>query len=149
MRVLTIGTFDLFHDGHIYLLEHCKRLATVSDDRRWPGSLIGIPRDEVVIGVNSDEFIKTFKSAPIVPLKSREASLKAYGTVVVHNGETQAFIERHRPDYLVIGSDWARKDYLKQIQTTQDWLDSQRIALVFVPRPSHSESSTKIRALRD
>ena len=37
------------------------------------------------------------------------------------------------PDFIVIGSDWAKKDYYAQMQFTQDWLDEQGIQLVYVP----------------
>jgi glycerol-3-phosphate cytidylyltransferase-like family protein len=36
-------------------------------------------------------------------------------------------------DLIVIGSDWARKDYLKQIGLTYDWLDEKNISLCYVP----------------
>ena len=37
------------------------------------------------------------------------------------------------PDFVVIGDDWARKDYYAQMQFTQTWLDVQGIQLVYVP----------------
>ena len=44
MRVLTIGTFDLLHPGHVALLERCVEL--------------GGDRAHVSVGVNTDDFIK-------------------------------------------------------------------------------------------
>lgn len=38
-KVLTYGTFDLLHPGHIYLLKEAKKLG-----------------DELIVGVSTDEF---------------------------------------------------------------------------------------------
>ena len=38
-----------------------------------------------------------------------------------------------QPNYIIIGSDWARKDYYKQMGFTQDWLDERDIGLIYVP----------------
>jgi hypothetical protein len=37
------------------------------------------------------------------------------------------------PDLVVIGSDWARRDYYKQMGFTQDWLDQRGIGLAYIP----------------
>ena len=37
------------------------------------------------------------------------------------------------PKFLVIGSDWAKKDYYAQMQFTREWLDQLDIQLVYVP----------------
>jgi glycerol-3-phosphate cytidylyltransferase len=45
---------------------------------------------------------------------------------------TQA-IEAVDPDVIAIGSDWARKDYYKQMGFSQDWLDERGIMLLYIP----------------
>ena len=47
--------------------------------------------------------------------------------------DSKPVIELVKPDYIVIGSDWARKDYYAQMGFTQDWLDERGIGLVYVP----------------
>ncbi|NBQ97860.1 MAG: hypothetical protein EBU12_06495, partial [Microbacteriaceae bacterium] len=37
------------------------------------------------------------------------------------------------PDFVVIGSDWAIRDYYAQMQFTQAWLDDLEITLLYVP----------------
>jgi hypothetical protein len=37
------------------------------------------------------------------------------------------------PDYIIIGSDWARRDYYLQMGFTQDWLDQRGIGLIYIP----------------
>ena len=48
------------------------------------------------------------------------------------------------PDIIAIGTDWARKDYYKQMQFTQDWLDEQNISLMYIPY-TKGISSTEIK----
>jgi hypothetical protein len=37
-----------------------------------------------------------------------------------------------RPDVIAIGSDWASKDYNKQMGFTEEWLDEHGIVLIYV-----------------
>jgi len=116
VRVLTIGTFDVLHWGHIDFLKECQKLG------------------ELTVGVNTDEFTAKFKDAPIMNLKERMYALKQLGFYVVKNDSAgRKLIEKKEPDILVVGSDWARKDYYKQIDVTQDWLDDHKIILAYVP----------------
>jgi glycerol-3-phosphate cytidylyltransferase-like family protein len=70
------------------------------------------------------------------------------GVVPNHGGaDSKPAIELVDPDYIVIGSDWATKDYYKQMGFTQDWLDSYGIALVYIPYTkgvSSSEIKTRL-----
>jgi glycerol-3-phosphate cytidylyltransferase len=126
--VYTGGTFDLFHSGHVNFLRQCKKIAGQ-----------GIERGVVVVSLNTDEFIKRFKGKP--PLYSyaeREVILRGcrYVDEVVPNiGEQDSTIAINmvRPDFIVIGSDWAKKDYYAQMGFTQKWLDDAGITLIYVP----------------
>lgn len=117
MKVLTIGTFDILHWGHIDFLKRCAELG------------------DLTVGVNSDTFVASFKSeSPIMSLKERTHAVKTIGYDTEFNGTAgKNLINRLRPDILAVGSDWARKDYLKQIDVTQDWLDEHNIILAYVP----------------
>lgn len=115
---LTIGTFDVPHLGHAFLFQQCGRLG------------------RVVVGVNSDAFVIEYKGeAPVYDYAERAAAVRALGYEVVGNdGPGRDVIEAVRPDYLVIGSDWATRDYYAQIDVDQAWLDERRITMVYVPR---------------
>lgn len=119
--VYTGGTFDLPHKGHYRLL---KRAAE-----------IGI----VVVALNTDEFIQSYKGRPpILSYEERKEALLACRWVdqVVPNvggADSKIAIEMVHPDYIIIGSDWARKDYYLQMGFTQDWLDQRGIGLIYVP----------------
>lgn len=135
VRVLTIGTFDTLHAGHIGLFNQCRRLA-------GDGT--------VIVGVNGDEFVEKYKgAAPLVPYTSRTAVIRALRQVdeVVGNLIDWAqyeVIRQANPDILVVGDDWAKKDYLTQIGVSQQWLNDRNIQLCYVPRTG-DWSSTEIK----
>jgi glycerol-3-phosphate cytidylyltransferase len=132
-KVLTIGSFDLLHYGHVDFLKSCATL----------GNLI--------VGVNTDDFITKFKPSPTLSLAERQYAVEQLGyTTYPNDGAGKELIEHIKPDILVVGSDWARKDYYKQIDVTQDWLDEHKIIMAYVPyvqwRPiSSSEIKRRVR----
>jgi cytidyltransferase-like protein len=116
-RVLTIGTFDILHFGHVAFLIQCARLGT-----------------ELLAGVNTDAFAGKFKAAPVMSEEERVHSLRQLGyRTLLNDGPGRDLIEQAGPDVLAIGSDWARKDYLAQVDVDQDWLDERKIILAYVP----------------
>ena len=123
--VYTGGTFDLFHSGHVRFLKACRRLA--GDEGK------------VVVALNTDDFIQAYKGkSPIMSFDERKEILlgcKYVDRVIANHGgaDSKPAIESVMPDFIVIGDDWAKKDYYKQMQFTQDWLDKQNIGLVYVP----------------
>ncbi len=134
--VYTGGTFDLFHAGHVNFLKRCKEIA---------GKL-----GSVVVSLNTDEFIKEYKGKPpIVSFSDRMAVLKAcqyVDQVIANSGgaDSKPTILQVRPNIIAIGTDWARKDYYKQMQFTQDWLDEKNVSLIYIPY-TKGISSTEIK----
>ena len=131
------GTFDLFHYGHTNFLMRCSDLAG--------------PDGRVIVSVNTDEFIEKYKGhKPVMSLEERMAVLLACAwvdDVIVNVGDEDskpAILSIH-PDVVAISSDWARKDYYKQMQFSQDWLDEQHIILAYIPH-TLGISSTDIRS---
>ena len=121
----TGATFDLIHNGHIRFLKACRRVA--GDD--------GV----VVVSLNTDAFIQAYKGkSPIMSFDERKEILlgcKYVDRVIANHGgaDSKPAIESVMPDFIVIGDDWAKKDYYKQMQFTQAWLDDLEIQLVYVP----------------
>ena len=115
--VLTIGAFDCLHAGHINLFRRCEEYG------------------ELIVGLNSDDFIEKYKGKrPLFSYDERVELLENLGYKVVKNSDAGYTIIRGiNPDLLVVGSDWARKDYLAQIGMTQDDLDELNIHLMYVP----------------
>lgn len=136
MRVYTGGTFDIFHVGHARLLRACRKLAG--------------PTGTVIVGLNTDEFIRSYKGEhPVNSYDARAEVLLATRDVnaVIANSsgaDSKPTLIQVMPDIIVIGSDWAARDYYKQMGFTQAWLDARDITLVYVPYTT-GVSSTKLR----
>jgi len=102
IKVITYGTFDLFHFGHLRLLQRAKALG-----------------DYLIVAVSTDEFntLKTKKCT--YPYTERASIVKAikYVDEVIpeKNWEQKIFdIKKHNVDVFVMGSDWKGKfDFLK------------------------------------
>ena len=129
----TGGTFDLFHAGHVTFLRHCRNIA-----------------DRVVVGLNTDEFIEQFKGKkPVISYFERREVLLAckYVDEVMPNvgGEdSKPAILMAQANIIAIGVDWAYKDYYVQMGFTQEWLERQKITLVYVAIDKN-QSSTNIK----
>ena len=95
--VFTNGCFDLMHIGHTRYLQAAKSLG-----------------DMLVVGVNSDESVKSLNKAPDRPIVSDTqraevvASLGCIDFVVLFNEpDPKNLIAALQPDVLVKGGDWA------------------------------------------
>jgi glycerol-3-phosphate cytidylyltransferase len=121
-KLYTGGTFDLFHNGHVNFLRQCKEIG-----------------DYVTVSLNTDDFIFRYKGKyPIMDYRSREEillSCKYVDEVIPNeNGEdSKPTILSVKPNFIVVGSDWAKKDYYKQMNFTQNWLDENKIILIYIP----------------
>jgi glycerol-3-phosphate cytidylyltransferase len=135
LTVYTGGTFDLLHAGHVNFLEQCRAIAGMG---------------EVVVSLNTDEFIELSKGKPpVMNYEERKAVIEAirYVDQVVPNvggHDSTIAIEQVKPDVVVIGSDWARRNYYGQMCFDQDWLDERGIILAYVPY-TQGISSTEIK----
>lgn len=132
LRVYTGGTFDLFHAGHVAFLKKCAEFGSVT------------------VSLNTDEFIESYKGKPpVMSYAERRAVVEACRFVdkVIPNlggADSRSAIAAAVPDIIIIGSDWAVKDYHKQMGFTQEWLDERKISLCYIPY-THGISSTEIK----
>jgi glycerol-3-phosphate cytidylyltransferase-like family protein len=58
--------------------------------------------------------------------------------------DSRVTIDLVKPDLVVIGSDWARRDYYAQMGFDQDWLDERGIAMCYIPY-GRTTSTTQIK----
>lgn len=133
MRILTIGSWSVPHLGHAAMLRKCEELG------------------EVIVGVNSDAFIASYKGTePPFNQTERIGLIRSLGYKVrLNDGPGRELIYEVAPDILAVGTDWARRDYLKQIDMTQDELDELEITVAYIPmRPLGISSTEVIRRCR-
>lgn len=104
--VITFGTFDLFHYGHLKILERARACG-----------------DRLVVGVSTDELNMSKKNRnPIFNFEHRKAILESLRCVDEVFAEEslelkQYYVDRHRADSLVMGDDWKGKfDYIKNVR---------------------------------
>lgn len=133
--VLTLGTFDLPHSGHVALLRQCRKLAGVGG--------------KVVVAINRDAFVVKFKDrAPVMTFEERAAVIAAFryvDEVVENTGTSQAgLIESVGPHWLAVGADWAKRDYMAQLDITPDWLAERDIGLAYLEHEASSTISTTL-----
>ncbi|MBQ4407421.1 MAG: adenylyltransferase/cytidyltransferase family protein [Bacteroidales bacterium] len=101
--VYTSGTFDMLHANHIKMLEYARALG-----------------DILIVGVNTDELVESYKSQPIIPFEERIALMKAlkYPDIVIpqHSLDHTDKVKKLNFDVFVVGDDWTGKyDYLKDM----------------------------------
>ncbi len=103
-KVITYGTYDLLHFGHIKLLERAKALG-----------------DYLIVGVTADDFDKSRGKINVQQsLMERVEAVRATGLadeIIIEEYEGQKIddIKRHDVDIFTVGSDWKGKfDYLNE-----------------------------------
>lgn len=96
--IITFGTFDVFHIGHLRILERAKHLG-----------------ETLIVGVSSDEL--NYKKKARFPVYSQNErleiinALKCVDIVFLEESLEQKsdYIRRYKADILVMGDDWKGK----------------------------------------
>lgn len=103
-KVITYGTYDVLHFGHIRLLERAKKLG-----------------DYLIVGVTADDFDKTRGKINVQQsLMERVEAVRATGIadeIIIEEYEGQKIddIRKYDVDIFTVGSDWVGKfDYLNE-----------------------------------
>ena len=122
-RVITYGTFDVLHNGHVNILKRAKALG-----------------DYLVVGVTSEDYdLSRGKLNVVDSLSKRIDAVRKTGLadkiiVEEYPGQKYIDIKKYNIDTFVIGSDWLGKfDYLNEI-----------CEVVYLPR-TQGVSSTDLR----
>lgn len=101
--VITYGTFDMFHIGHLRLLQRLKKLG-----------------DRLIVAVSTDEFNMLKNKQVLIPYEQRAEIIAniSYVDMVIpeHNWEQKIEdIQKYNVDIFAIGDDWKGKfDFLKE-----------------------------------
>lgn len=122
--ILTYGTFDVFHAGHLKMLQRLKSMG-----------------DRLIVGVSTDEFNEAKKKKSLLCYEDRIAVVEAikYVDLVIPEkswDQKEEDVKRYNVDVFGMGDDWVGKfDYLKKY-----------CEVVYLPRTLNI-SSTNIRKI--
>ena len=120
--ILTYGTFDLFHIGHLRLIKRLKELG-----------------DKLIVGVSTDEFNAEKGKKTIIPFEQRAEVIESINGVdlvipEISWAQKPNDIKKYNVDIFAMGSDWEGKfDELRN-----------RCQVIYLPR-TKGVSSTKVR----
>ena len=121
-RVITYGTFDVLHYGHINLLKRARALG-----------------DYLIVALSSDEFNAIKNKKSYYSYEQRKTILEAcrYVDLVIPENDWEqkvSDVQKYQADIFVMGDDWEGKfDFLK------DYCD-----VIYLPRtPDVSSTQTK------
>jgi len=122
IKVLTYGTYDLFHYGHLRLLERAKELG-----------------DYLIVGISTDEFNHIKGKVCVYPYEERAAIVQAISyvdeVIPEENWEQKVRdVIENEIDIFVMGDDWKGEfDFLEE-----------HCRVVYLPR-TDGISSTEIK----
>ena len=100
--ILTYGTFDMFHVGHLNLIQKLRKLG-----------------DKLIVGVSTDEFNQLKGKNTVIPFEQRSKIVSAIREVdmvipEVSWEQKELDIKKYNVDVFAIGNDWEGKfDHLK------------------------------------
>lgn len=117
--VYTSGTFDMLHINHLRLIEYARGLG-----------------DILIVGVNTDELVASYKSMPMIPFEDRIALVRAIKgpdlVVPQHSLDHHDKVKKLKFDVFVVGDDWVGK---------YDYLEEQGVTVVYTPYGRGASSS--------
>lgn len=128
ITVLTYGTFDLLHYGHINLLRRCKELG-----------------DYLIVGVSTDEFCVYKNKQTVLSTAERIRLVQSliYPDLVIEEHSMAQKIEdikKYKADIFVLGDDY--KDSFCKMPEYEEV--SKLCKIIFLPR-TENISSTKLK----
>ena len=127
---ITFGTFDVFHYGHLRILERSKELC-----------------DKLIVGVSSDEL--NFSKKGTFPIYNYEERSKIIGALKVvdevfkeESLELKAeYIKQFNASVLIMGDDWEGKF---------DWVKEHcNVDVIYMPRTTSISTTAIIEKIRN
>lgn len=122
--VITYGTFDILHPGHVELLKKAKEMG-----------------DYLIVGISTDEFNETKGKKAYNPYENRKAMIESirYVDMIIPEEYWEQKIDdinKYNIDILVMGDDWKGSDKFTYLE--------EFVEVVFIPRIGNL-SSTRVK----
>lgn len=119
-RVLASGVWDLFHVGHVRILERARAFG-----------------DYLIVAVNTDRKAGFYKRKPVFPEDQRLEIVRSLRYVdeafLLDAMDLKPSILKYKVNIVVHGNDCSRERYLTQTHMSEEWLKQNRITLILVP----------------
>lgn len=135
--VLTYGTFDLFHVGHINLLKRARAFG-----------------DRLIVALSTDEFnLHSKNKVTAIPYPDRKLileSLRYVDLVIPENNweQKRADVIEHKVSTFVMGDDWeGRFDFLKDLCEVRYLPRTQNISSTEIKRHLREGSTAQLMAI--
>ena len=108
-RMYTTGCFDVFHYGHLNIIQRSRELC-----------------DHLIVGVSTDELIEREKGRPpVIPYAERAsvvAALSMVDEVIPQvDKDKQCVVDEHKIDAISVGSDW--KGRYPEVSCAMEYFD--------------------------
>lgn len=130
----TQGTYDLFHIGHLNLLEHAKEQC-----------------EYLIVGVNSDELVMKYKGKKVnIPAQNRARivnALKAVDeTYVVSTLDKKIAYRKFKFDAIFIGDDWKGNPRWEETEKEMKELGAE---LVYLPHTDGISTTQLLKQIQN
>jgi glycerol-3-phosphate cytidylyltransferase len=124
----TSGVFDLFHVGHLNILQKSKSMC-----------------DKLIVGVTTDELLLNYKhKKPVIPFQERVEivnSIKCVDVVVPQENMNKfEMLEKLKFDIMFVGDDWYKTNKWQEFEKK---FTKNNIKIIYFPY-TKGTSSTKI-----
>lgn len=133
----TTGVFDLFHVGHLRLLQRAKSRC-----------------DKLIVGVSTDELVQEYKhKKPVIPFEERVevvSALKCVDEVVAqrHRDKVAAYHEI-KFDVMFVGSDWKGSELFNQVEAELAGHDVDVVYFEYTSNVSSTSLQSTLQAIYD
>lgn len=127
----TQGTYDMFHIGHLNLLNHAKEYF-----------------DYLIVGINADDLVQEYKhKTPVIRENERKeivSNIKAVDQCeIVYTLDNMVALNQFHFDVIFIGDDWKGNT---RWESTRENLGKVGVDLIFLPH-TDGVSSTGLRPI--
>lgn len=121
----TTGVFDLFHVGHVNLLQRAKSMC-----------------DKLIVGVSTDELVSYKHKKPVISFLERVEVVRSckYADLVVpqYNMDKIEAFERYKFNMMFVGDDWFNTSKWAEIETS---MNKRGVRLIYLPYTKTTSST--------
>lgn len=130
----TQGTYDLFHIGHLNLLENAKKHC-----------------DYLIVGVNSDELVFEYKNKRVnIPATERARIINALKIVdkvcIMHTLDKDVVLKKYGFDVIFIGDDWKGSQRWNE---TEQSMKKNGVDVIYLPHTNGISTSDIVKKIKD